>query len=272
MAILDELRREFGLAMLFITHDLELAAAICDRTAVMYAGRIVEIRDSDAAAQRPVAPVHRRAVRRTTGHRPDDALGCRRSPDVRCRRSRRRRRSARSRARCPHAAGCVPVRRTRPGRARRRQHALRPGARAARPAGGDCAWLSRRRRPILEVSGLRKEFGDLVAVDDVSFSVPAGRSLAIVGESGSGKSTIARMIVGLERPTTGVDRRLRRGPVATGPAREGPAAPRPRGADRLPGPLHQPRPAAERRGDDRRGAASCTRAGRPSGAGSGSPS
>ena len=57
--------------------------------------------------------------------------------------------------------------------------------------------------PILEVNGLRKEFGDLVAVDDVSFAVTAGRSLAIVGESVSGKSTIARMIVGLERPTTG---------------------------------------------------------------------
>jgi ABC-type glutathione transport system ATPase component len=57
--------------------------------------------------------------------------------------------------------------------------------------------------PILEVSGLRKEFGDLVAVADVSFAVPAGRSLAIVGESGSGKTTIARMIVGLERPTNG---------------------------------------------------------------------
>ena len=57
--------------------------------------------------------------------------------------------------------------------------------------------------PVLDVAGLRKEFGDLVAVDDVSFTVPAAGSLAIVGESGSGKTTIARMIVGLERPTRG---------------------------------------------------------------------
>jgi ABC-type glutathione transport system ATPase component len=57
--------------------------------------------------------------------------------------------------------------------------------------------------PVLEVSGLRKEFGPLVAVDDVSFTVPAAGSLAIVGESGSGKTTIAKMIVGLERPTQG---------------------------------------------------------------------
>src|SRR5436305_11721987 len=56
---------------------------------------------------------------------------------------------------------------------------------------------------VLAVEGLRKVFGELVAVDGVSFSVPAGGSVAIVGESGSGKTTIARMIVGLERPTSG---------------------------------------------------------------------
>ena len=56
---------------------------------------------------------------------------------------------------------------------------------------------------VLAVEGLRKEFGSLVAVDEVSFAIPAGQSLAIVGESGSGKTTIARMIVGLERPTKG---------------------------------------------------------------------
>jgi ABC-type glutathione transport system ATPase component len=60
--------------------------------------------------------------------------------------------------------------------------------------------------PVLVVEGLRKEFGNTVAVDDVSFSLPEGGSLAIVGESGSGKTTIARMIVGLERPSAGTIR------------------------------------------------------------------
>jgi peptide/nickel transport system ATP-binding protein len=56
---------------------------------------------------------------------------------------------------------------------------------------------------MLDVSHLTKKFANFTAVDDVSFSVPAGQSLAIVGESGSGKTTIAKMIVGLERPTSG---------------------------------------------------------------------
>lgn len=47
MGILSDLRKELGLAILFITHDLELAHVFCDRTAVMYAGEVVEIGSSD---------------------------------------------------------------------------------------------------------------------------------------------------------------------------------------------------------------------------------
>ncbi|WP_327093020.1 ATP-binding cassette domain-containing protein [Nonomuraea sp. NBC_01738] len=55
----------------------------------------------------------------------------------------------------------------------------------------------------LRVESLRKSFGAHVAVDDVSFTVRQGGSLAIVGESGSGKTTTARMLAGLERPDAG---------------------------------------------------------------------
>jgi oligopeptide/dipeptide ABC transporter ATP-binding protein len=56
MAILDDLRRDRGLALLFITHDLDLAGAVCDRTAVMYAGRIVETRASALLHDDPLHP------------------------------------------------------------------------------------------------------------------------------------------------------------------------------------------------------------------------
>ena len=59
----------------------------------------------------------------------------------------------------------------------------------------------------IEVAGLTKTFGRgddaLVAVDDVSFSVPAGTTHALVGESGSGKTTTIRLLVGLETPDSG---------------------------------------------------------------------
>ncbi len=57
---------------------------------------------------------------------------------------------------------------------------------------------------LLEVRGLSKTFGSMVAVDEVSFEIAPGGSLAIVGESGSGKTTIAKMIVGLLAPTAGM--------------------------------------------------------------------
>ena len=67
--------------------------------------------------------------------------------------------------------------------------------------------------PAIEVRSLRREFRAsqglfaaprrVVAVDDVSFSVPAGSVLGVVGESGCGKTTLARMILGLMEPSAG---------------------------------------------------------------------
>jgi peptide/nickel transport system ATP-binding protein len=149
MAVLSELRERLGLAMLLITHDLELAAATCDRTAVMHAGSIVEVQ--------PSAELHERASH-------------------------------------PYTVGLVAARPSIDGTSPREP------VPAARPVAAE---------PILEVEHVRKVFGArrgrpaVVAVDDLSFTLPPGGSLAIVGESGSGKTTVARMLLALETPTSG---------------------------------------------------------------------
>ncbi|WP_042368568.1 ABC transporter ATP-binding protein [Streptacidiphilus neutrinimicus] len=56
VAILDRMRRERGMGMVFITHDLDLALAVCGRVAVMYAGRIVELRSADTLHERAAHP------------------------------------------------------------------------------------------------------------------------------------------------------------------------------------------------------------------------
>ncbi len=57
--------------------------------------------------------------------------------------------------------------------------------------------------PILEVRGLRKTFGSLVAVEEVSFSVAAGECVGLLGPNGAGKTTTLSMLAGLIRPDAG---------------------------------------------------------------------
>jgi ABC-2 type transport system ATP-binding protein len=57
--------------------------------------------------------------------------------------------------------------------------------------------------PAIEAEHLVKRFGDMTAVDDVSFSVPQGTVLGLLGPNGAGKTTTVRMMTTLSRPTSG---------------------------------------------------------------------
>ena len=59
---------------------------------------------------------------------------------------------------------------------------------------------------LLEVEGLHKRFGGLVAVKNISFKVRAGEILGLIGPNGSGKSTVMKLILGIEKPNAGAVR------------------------------------------------------------------
>ena len=107
MAILDEQRRQRGLALIFVTHDLELAAAVCDRIAVMYAGFVVEDRAAGSLHEDARHPY-------TAG-----LMASRPSPTQRAAR-----------------LWAIPGRGARPARAGRRARPLPPRRRAPRAAHG----------------------------------------------------------------------------------------------------------------------------------------
>jgi ABC-2 type transport system ATP-binding protein len=70
--------------------------------------------------------------------------------------------------------------------------------------------------PAIEIRHLRKLYGDIVAVDDLSFKVPRGAVLGLLGGNGAGKTTTIAMLLGLLEPTAGdirvlgIDMRRRR--------------------------------------------------------------
>ncbi|MFA7504861.1 MAG: ABC transporter ATP-binding protein [Burkholderiaceae bacterium] len=73
--------------------------------------------------------------------------------------------------------------------------------------------------PVLEVAGLRKAFGGVVAVDDVAFEVGAGEVVALIGPNGAGKSTCFNMLMGQLAPDAGAIRILGRDIVGMPPRR-----------------------------------------------------
>src|ERR687887_1560892 len=57
---------------------------------------------------------------------------------------------------------------------------------------------------LLVAQKVRKEFGGLVAVNDVDFSVPEGRIVSLIGPNGAGKTTFFNMLTGVYKPTDGI--------------------------------------------------------------------
>ncbi len=67
LELLDDIRRRFDLAMLFITHDLRVAAQVCDTIAVMYRGEVVETGPTAAVFAAPQHPYTRRLFEAAPG-------------------------------------------------------------------------------------------------------------------------------------------------------------------------------------------------------------
>ncbi|MEJ6489037.1 ABC transporter ATP-binding protein [Leucobacter sp. USCH14] len=167
---LQGLTQKLGTAVVFITHDLGLAAERAEKLIVMYKGNIVESGPSREILERPQHPYTKRLVSA--------------APSLASRR-------IGSDAELPAA----PT----------ESFDLSALAEDAKP-------VVKHGEPMIEVSDLGKiykirkgNFGteDFHAVAGATFSVNRGETMALVGESGSGKSTIAKMVLQLEKPSSG---------------------------------------------------------------------
>jgi peptide/nickel transport system ATP-binding protein len=223
LRLLDKLRRELGMALVLISHDLGVVAGVADQVAIMYAGRVVEMASAADVFGRPVHPYTgallaakprmdrpaARALRPIPGLPPDPArppAGCAFHP-----------RCAYRVPRCSEEMPGLAPARTDDHVAACWRSDETPGSVAAegaapleaRARGDDATAQSDQilvedlvvRYPV-RTGILRRIISAIRAVDGVSLSIPRGKTLALVGESGSGKTTTGRALLGLA-PMTG---------------------------------------------------------------------
>ena len=162
---LGSLTRELGTAVLFITHDLGLAAERAEQLVVMHRGRIVESGPALEILQHPQHPYTKRLVSA--------------APSL-----------ASARIESAHARGISVT-----------EEEL-TGAGKGATATEEIVRVEHLTREF-DIRGSKGEAKKLIAVDDVTFGLRRGTTLAVVGESGSGKSTAANMVLRLLSPTSG---------------------------------------------------------------------
>lgn len=184
---LTALTARLGVAVLLITHDLGLAAERADTVVVMYRGEVVEKGPARQILQHPQHEYTRRLIAAAPSLASRRIAIAKETGDTEV--------AAEDLLAPSLGAGVATA------------AADAPDARDGSSAPDTIVEVERVTKVFkLRGRGLFSRSTDFTAVDDVSFTVPRGRTVALVGESGSGKSTVARMMLGLTEPTSGTIR------------------------------------------------------------------